>query len=64
MLIGLVDVILFILQVLFCGANFFGPMEQGTDHTVLCRYFMMAIPLEVLIGMDGFYQADQRSYIH
>ena len=48
---GLFDVVLFLLQMLFGGTNFFCPMKQSTDNTVLCRDGMMAVPLKILIGM-------------
>ena len=51
---GLFDVVLLFLQMLLGGTDFFGPMKQSTDDTVLCRYGMMAIPLKILPCMGRF----------
>ena len=51
---GLFDVVLFFLQMLFGGTNFFCPMKQSTDDTVVCRDGMMAVPLKILISMGRF----------
>ena len=51
---GLFDVVLFFLQMLFGGTNFFCPVKQSTDDIVLCRDGMMAVPLKILISMGRF----------
>ena len=43
---------MFFIQLLFGRTHIFSPVEQCADDTIFGRYGMVAIPLQILVGVS------------
>ena len=53
MMLGLSEYVCVLLLVVLCRTYILGPVQQCADNTVLGRYGMLAIPLQVLVSVGG-----------